>query len=147
MDDLDRAIVNALQGGFPLTDRPFLEAARALGTGEDQLIARIGSMLEEGTLTRFGPLYQIERAGGAFTLAAMQVPEADFERVAGIVNRHPEVAHNYRREHRLNMWFVIATERPEDIGAVIARIERETGIAVLDLPRRREYFVGLRLAV
>lgn len=147
MDDLDRAIVNALQGGFALSERPFLDTAKALGTSESDLIERISRMLEDGTLTRFGPLYHAERAGGAFTLAAMQVPEEDFGRVAEIVNRHAEVAHNYRREHQLNMWFVIATERPEDIAEVIAKIECETGLAVLDFPKRREYFVGLRLAV
>lgn len=147
MDELDRAIVNALQEGFPLSARPFLEAAHALDTTEQELIARIGRMLDEGTLTRFGPLYHVERGGGAFMLAALQVPAADFERVAKIVNRYPEVAHNYQRDHRLNMWFVIATEKPEDVAAVIARIERETGLAVLDFPKRREYFVGLKLAV
>lgn len=147
MDDTDRAIVNALQGGFALSERPFLDTANALGTSESDLIARISRMLGDGTLTRFGPLYQAERAGGAFTLAAMQVPENEFDQVTEIVNRHPQVAHNYRREHRLNMWFVIATERPEDIAAVIAKIERETGLAVLDFPKCREYFVGLRLAV
>ena len=147
MDDLDRAIVNSLQGGFPLSDRPFLDTANALGTSEDELIGRLARMLGEGTLTRFGPLYHAERAGGAFTLAAMQVPEDDFERIAEIVNRHPQVAHNYRREHRLNMWFVVATERPEDIAGVIAQIERESRLVVLDFPKRREYFVGLKLAV
>jgi DNA-binding Lrp family transcriptional regulator len=147
MDDLDRAIVNALQDGFPLSERPFLDTANALNTSEDKLIVRIAHMLGDGTLTRFGPLYHAERAGGAFTLAAMQVPEAVFEHTAEIVNRHPEVAHNYRREHRFNMWFVIATERPDHIAGVIAQIERETGFAVLNFPKRREYFVGLKLAV
>lgn len=147
MDNLDRAIVNALQDGFALSKRPFLDAANALGIGENDLIARIDRMLSDGTLTRFGPLYHAERAGGAFTLAAMQVPEDAFDRVTEIVNGHPEVAHNYRREHRLNMWFVIATERPEEIAEVIAKIECESGLAVLDFPKRREYFIGLRLAV
>jgi DNA-binding Lrp family transcriptional regulator len=147
MDELDRAIVNALQDGFPLSARPFLDAAHALDTTEEELISRIGRMLDEGTLTRFGPLYDVEGVGGAFVLAAIQAPAADFDRVATIVNRHPEVAHNYQREHRLNMWFVIATEKPEDIATVVAAIERETGLAVLDFPKRREYFVGLKLAV
>ena len=147
MDELDRAIVNALQDGFPLSARPFLDAANALDTTEEELISRIRRMLDEGTLSRFGPLYDVERGGGAFMLAALQVPAAEFDRVATIVNRHPEVAHNYQREHRLNMWFVIATEKPEDIATVVAAIERETGLAVLDFPKRREYFVGLKLAV
>jgi len=120
MDDLDRAIVNALQDGFPLSERPFLDSANALDTSEQDLIARIARMIEDGTLTRFGPLYHAERAGGAFTLAAMQVPAADYERVAAAVNALPEVAHNYAREHALNMWFVLGTEAPEGIAAAIA---------------------------
>ena len=104
-------------------------------------------MLDAGVLTRFGPLFQIERVGGALTLAAMSVPEADFGRVAGLVNAMPEVAHNYEREHELNMWFVIATGSPEGARDVIARIERETGYEVIELPKLREYFVGLKLEV
>jgi hypothetical protein len=83
--------------------------------------------------------------GGAFTLAAMSVPPHDFDRVAAIVNARAEVAHNYRREHAYNMWFVVATERPESIRAVLTEIETESGYRVLDLPKRREYYVGLRL--
>ena len=112
MDELDRAIVDRLQAGFPVCERPFLEAARTLGTSEDDLIARIDRLLREGTLTRFGPLFHVERMGGAFTLAAMCVPPGEFEPTAAAVNAFPEVAHNYAREHPLNMWFVLATETP-----------------------------------
>ena len=145
MDDLDRAIVNRLQGGFPVRDRPFEPAARELGTDAGTLIARLGALLEDGTLTRFGPLYDVEKMGGAFTLCAMRVPRADFERVAGLVNAHLEVAHNYEREHAYNMWFVIAAASPSAIGATIRDIEAETGLPVLELPRFEEYFVELRL--
>ena len=102
-------------------------------------------MLDAGTLTRFGPMYDAERLGGAFTLCAMGVPEADFERVAALVNAHAEVAHNYQRAHRYNLWFVLATGARAQIAPVIAAIEAETGCAVLDLPREQEYFVELRL--
>lgn len=128
-----------------MTAYPFREIAPSLGLSEDELIRRIGHMLDAGVLTRFGPLYNVERAGGAFTLAALSVPDADFERAAGIVNAMPEVAHNYRRDHDLNMWFVLATETPEGIGRAVARIERDTGYPVVDLPKQREYFVGLKL--
>ncbi len=147
MDNLDRAIVNAMQGGFPVCERPFAEVAATLGTSERELIARLERLSILGTLTRFGPLFQIERMGGAFSLCAMQVPEADFERVAGIVNAFPEVAHNYAREHVYNMWFVLATERPGEIAAAVERIEAATGCAVLNLPKEHEFFVGLTLHV
>ena len=147
MDEFDAAIVNCLQGGFPLVERPFAVVAAELGLAEGNLIGRVRKLLEERVLTRFGPMYQVERMGGAFSLAAMRVPREDFDRVAATVNAMPEVAHNYQREHEYNMWFVLATEQPEGIARAIARIERETGLAVLNLPKLREYFVELKLRV
>lgn len=144
-DSIDRAIVDTLQGGFPLDERPFATAAAALGIGEDELIARIDRLLADGTLTRFGPLFDAVRLGGSFTLAAMAVPPTRFEAIAAAVNAFPEVAHNYAREHALNMWFVLATERPGEIEATVARIEATTGLPVFAFPKEREYFVGLAL--
>ena len=92
-------------------------------------------------------MYHAERLGGALSLVAMSVPEADFERVANIVNSFPEVAHNYERDHALNMWFVLATEKPEHKRIVLENIESKTGLPVHDLPKLAEYFVGLRLEV
>ena len=145
MDELDRRIVNALQGGFPLCERPFAEAAGRLGLDEQTLLEKIKSLTEQNVLTRFGPLFDAERMGGAFTLCAMSVPAADFERVAALVNAHPEVAHNYERAHRYNMWFVIAAASRAQIAPLIAAIEAETGYPVLNLPREQEYFIELRL--
>lgn len=147
MDEIDRVLVNRLQGGTPVVERPFAAAAAELGIAEAELCGRLQRLLDEGVLSRFGPMIDAAALGGAFTLAAMSIPPHDFERVAAIVNARPEVAHNYRREHAYNMWFVVATERPESIGAVLAQIEAETGYRVLDLPKRREHFVGLRLEV
>lgn len=145
LDDCDRRIINALQGDFPLSDEPYREAAESLGIGEDELLARLQRMLDERILTRFGPMFQIERMGGRFVLAAIQVPEPDFERIANIVNAFPEVAHNYRREHAWNMWFVLATEKPEGIADTVARIEAATGLTVGAFPKEREYFVEMKL--
>jgi DNA-binding Lrp family transcriptional regulator len=146
LDELDRRIINALQGDFPLSDEPYREAAEALGIAETELLARLQRLLDERVLTRFGPMFQIERMGGRFVLAAMQVPEADFDRVAAIVNAFPEVAHNYRREHGFNMWFVLATERPEGIADAISRIEAATSLPVAAFPKEREYFVEMKLS-
>lgn len=147
MDAEDRAIINNLQGGFPVSERPFAEAAAPLGLSEDELIGRIGRLLEDGVLTRFGPMYHAERLGGALSLAAMKIPPADFDRVARLVNAFPEVAHNYAREHEFNMWFVLATEDPQRIAEVISEIERRTGYQVYNMPKLDEYFVGLRFEV
>lgn len=145
LDHTDRRIINRLQGGFPLVDEPYRQVAAELGLGEAELIARLQSLLERRVLTRFGPLFQVERMGGAFVLAALAVPEERFEAVAEQVNALPEVAHNYRREHALNTWFVLATETPEGIGRAIARIEADTGLPVYAFPKEREYFVEMKL--
>ena len=145
MDDIDRAIINNLQGGLPICERPYREAAQRIGLNEDELLARLARLLKSGDLTRIGPLFQIEKMGGAFTLAALHAPEDDFERIARSVNALPEVAHNYAREHDLNMWFVLATETPAQIDQLIAKIEGETGCVVFNFPKLREYFIELKL--
>lgn len=145
MDQIDRDLINGLHGGLAICERPYLEAAQRLGLSEDELLARLTQLLADGVLTRVGPLYQIERMGGAFTLAALHAPADQFEQVAQCVNALPQVAHNYARDHDLNMWFVIATETPGEIDTVIAQIERETGCSVFNFPKSREYFVELKL--
>jgi DNA-binding Lrp family transcriptional regulator len=144
-DRIDRRLIDRLHGELPLTERPFADIGQEFGISEDEVIERLRRMLAHGTLTRFGPLFQIERAGGLFVLAALEVPEADFARITALVNALPEVAHNYRREHRLNMWFVVAAESHEAAQAALERIERITGLKVHAFPKEREYFVGLRL--
>jgi siroheme decarboxylase len=145
MDELDRRIVNSLQDGLPLCSAPYAQAAEQLGIGESELLQRLQSLLDQGVLTRFGPLYHAEHMGGALSLAALKVPEQRFDAVAAIVNAFPEVAHNYRRSHALNMWFVIATDRPERQQQVIAAIEAATGLRVYNMPKISEYFVHLKL--
>ena len=146
LDAVDRRIVDELQGDFPICERPYQVAAERLGIGEDELMRRLDSLLARRVLTRFGPMMQIERVGGSFVLAALAVPEADYETVAGQVNALPQVAHNYRREHALNMWFVLATETSAGIGEAIASIEAATGLKVHAFPKEREYFVEMKLA-
>lgn len=145
-DPLDRRIINALQGGFPLCEEPYREVAVSLGIDEAELIGRLQRMLDARVLTRFGPMFQIEAIGGAFVLAALAVPEDRFDEVAAEVNALPEVAHNYRRGHALNMWFVLATETVDGIAQAIARIEQATGLSVYAFPKEREFFVEMKLA-
>jgi DNA-binding Lrp family transcriptional regulator len=145
LSPLERTFINQFQGGFPVTGRPYSEVAARLGTDEATLILTIGRLLERGLLSRFGPLYDAERLGGALCLAAMAVPETDFERVASLVNGFPEVAHNYRRDHPLNMWFVLATETREGATATVERIRAATGLRVFAFPKEREFFLGLWL--
>lgn len=145
MDEIDKQIINALQDGFPICDAPYRQVAAHLGLDEQELIARLKVLLDNGTLTRFGPLYNAEQMGGALTLAAVKAPKERYDEIVEIINAFPEVAHNYARSHELNMWFVIATQTPEQIQQTIDAIERQTGLTVYNMPKNKEYFVNLKL--
>ena len=147
LEQIDRNIINKLQYGFPICDYPFREAAESLNITEADLLQRIGAMRENGILTRFGPLFNVENMGGAFSLCAMEIPAEEFDSVTERVNALPQVAHNYQRDHTLNMWFVLATETLEEKLKTIEKIEQQTGHKVFDMPKEREYFVGLYLQV
>jgi len=145
MDELDRTIINDLQAGFPLTEQPYAEVAARLGIAESELLTRLQQLLDNKTLSRFGPMYDAQKLGGAFSLVAMQVPEQDFDKVAEIVNSYDEVAHNYQRDHKFNMWYVLATETPQQINQVNSSIEQRTGIKAYNMPKLTEYYIGLQL--
>lgn len=145
MDVTDKLIINHLQGGFPVCESPYQVVAKELGLTETGLISRIKKLLDDGVLSRFGPLFHAEEMGGALTLAAVKVPLDQFDQIAEIINEFPEVAHNYERSHELNMWFVVATELPERLLEVIKEIEQKTGLPVYNMPKINEYFVGLKL--
>ena len=147
LDETDRKIINETQGGFPLTDTPYADVAAAIGIAEQDLMDRVARLVDIGALSRFGPLYNAEKMGGGLTLAAMEVPEDRFDTVVEQVNAHAEVAHNYKREHALNMWFVLATEQPQQVQEVIQLIEQETGIKVYDMPKKQEFFLELKVMV
>ena len=147
MDSVDRRIVNCLQEGLPVCARPFDDVATQLELPVDELLARLQCLLDDKVLSRFGPMYNAESMGGALSLCAMQVPPDRFDAVAEQVNAFSEVAHNYERDHLLNMWFVIATEHPAQAAAVISDIEQQTGYRVYDMPKQEEFFIGLRLTV
>ena len=142
---VDRKIIAKMQSDFPICERPYADVAEELGISEDALLERLEGLLAAKVLTRFGPMFQVERMGGAFVLAALTVPEDRYEAVTSLVNALPQVAHNYRREHALNMWFVLATETQDGIAEAIHRIEHETGLPVFVFPKEREFFVEMKL--
>ena len=158
---LDRGIINAFQGGFPVTERPFEPAAAALRergidvTGPE-LCERVRELDEAGTLSRFGALVNAEEIGGAASLVAMHAPEDRYEEIAETVNEFTAVAHNYEREHpHLNMWFVVSVADHPDpdkdgsdrVDEVLAEIEAATGQETYNLPKVREFHVGAKFLV
>ena len=147
LSSLDKNLINLLQHGLPVCDNPFDVIAKELNSNEQEVMEHIEQLLEKKILSRFGPMFDAACLGGAFTLAALSVPEADFERVTEQVNSFDQIAHNYRRDNIYNMWFVIATESEEEINYVVEAIEKKTNLSVLNVPKLEEFYVGLYLPV
>ncbi len=135
-------LLNGTQRGFPLEPRPFARLAAELDLGEAEVLGLVERLCAEGAVSRLGPVIAPNTLG-ASTLAAMAVPEERLEEVAAAVSARDEVNHNYEREHRVNLWFVVTAPDAAAVAAVLAGLESETGLAILDLPLEAAYHVDL----
>ena len=142
LDELDRRLLNDFQCEFPLVPRPFAAVAEQLGVDEAEVIARLERLHQAGAVSRVGPVLR-PRQVGASTLAAMAVPPERLEQVADLVNDFEEVNHNYSREHRFNLWFVLTAADETRLAEIMEEIEVRTGLEVLDLPMLEEYHIDL----
>jgi DNA-binding Lrp family transcriptional regulator len=142
VDALERKLLNDFQRDFPLVERPFAVLARALGASEAWVIAKLSRFAAEGSVSRVGAVFRPGSIGSS-TLAAMAVPAARLGSVARLVNAHPEVNHNYEREHALNLWFVAAAEDGAKLHQTLAAIECETELPVIALPLLADYHIDL----
>jgi DNA-binding Lrp family transcriptional regulator len=141
-DALDHRLLDGFQRDFPLEPRPYARLASGVGLSEDDVIARLAALSEEGAVSRVGAVVAPQRAGWS-TLAAMKVPPAHLEEVAAIVSSYPEVNHNYEREHELNLWFVVAAPTRVRVGQVLSEIVYRTSLEVIDLPLTEAYRLDL----
>lgn len=141
-DALAQWLIDRYQRDMPLEPRPFAAMGAALGQDEQAVLDTLAALAADGTLSRVGAVIP-PGVLGASTLAAMEVPPDRLDVVADHVSRYPEVNHNYEREHRLNLWFVVAADDRDRVAAVLASIERHTGLAVIDLPLEQAYHIDL----
>jgi DNA-binding Lrp family transcriptional regulator len=139
---LEQRLLNEFQHGLPLTTEPFADIARQLGVYETTVLETLQRLQTEGVVSRVGAVFRPNRIG-ASTLAAIAVPETELEHVAAIVNSFAEVNHNYEREHRFNLWFVVVAEDEQRLQRVLQEIEASCGYTVLDLPLLNEHFIDL----
>jgi DNA-binding Lrp family transcriptional regulator len=139
---LERALLDRFQRELPLVPHLYAAMAGAVGASEAEVIEALAKLQAAGVLARVGVTVTPNRAG-ASTLAAIAVPKERLDAVAEIVSAFPEVNHNYEREHRFNLWFVVAAPDRARVDQVLASIEARTGLAVLDLPLERPFKLDL----
>ena len=139
---LEQRLLNEFQHGLPLTSEPFADIAQQLGVYETTVLETLQRLQTEGVVSRVGAVFRPNRIGVS-TLAAIAVPETELEHVADIVSSFAEVNHNYEREHRFNLWFVVVAEDEQRLQRVLQKIETSCGYTVLDLPLLNEHFIDL----
>ena len=139
---LEKCLLNEYQRGFPLCTSPFALIAGQQGVTEEAVIRTLESLQQRGLISRVGPVFAPQRAG-ASTLAALSVPDAELAQVADLVSRFEAVNHNYEREHRYNLWFVVTAADEGQVQQVLDSIEQQTGLPVLNLPLERSFYIDL----
>lgn len=142
IDPTELRLLDEFQRDLPLEPRPYASMAARLDVDEASLLAMLRRLMGEGVVSRVGAVVAPHRAGWS-TLAAMQVPDEMLESVAGFVSAFDEVNHNYQREHRLNLWFVVAAASAWRVGQVLREIEYRTGLPVIDLPLEQAFRLDL----
>jgi DNA-binding Lrp family transcriptional regulator len=135
-------LANAWQRGFPLVPRPFAEIAERSRLTENEVLGKFQDLKTQGVIDRIGPVFR-PNAVGASTLAALAVAPPRLADVAAFVSDQPGVNHNYEREHRYNLWFVVHGASEADVEAGIARIEQASGLQALRLPLLEEFHIDL----
>jgi DNA-binding Lrp family transcriptional regulator len=145
LDQTDRKLLNLLQASFPLVSNPFAALAGELAIGEDEVIARAGQLRESGVIRRLSAIFDVHRIGYKSSLIAMSMPPERLEEGAAVISAHPCVSHNYSRDHRLNLWFVLAIPRERDFQATVADMAGRVGATrTLVLPALKLFKIDVR---
>jgi DNA-binding Lrp family transcriptional regulator len=116
LDDLDKRLLNLMQGSFPIASRPYQHVAAEANITEDEVIARVRHLIDERIIRQVTPIFDTRALGYSSMLVAAKVDPDNPWRAANIINAHPGVSHNYLRNHEFNIWFTIATEPGSPLG-------------------------------
>ncbi|HPF20817.1 MAG TPA: AsnC family transcriptional regulator [Syntrophomonas sp.] len=139
LDQLDRALLDALQNTLPLSCQPFGDLAARLKTSEEEVLARIAALKETGLIRRIGGIMNSKQLGYTSALCAMTVPEERIDEVAAILNQLSGVTHNYVRDHHYNLWFTLTSPSQAALIQQLKALEQACGLSILPMPARKLY--------
>lgn len=141
IDATDRRIIRATQAGLPLTPRPYHDLAERLGLRPEEVMARLGAMLDSGVIRRIGVVPNHYRLGyRANGMTVWDVPDEVVDEVGARIGALPVVSHCYHRPRQGREW-------PYNLFAMVhgrsrAEVEREAQrIAVLLGPHDRGHAI------
>ncbi len=139
---LHQQLLNDYQQDFPLSPTPYLDIANTLGVTEEEVLAAFSALSEQDFISRIGPVIQPNHIGTS-TLVAMAIPADQLTKTANIISNFPEVNHNYEREHRFNLWFVLIARDQKHLSSIIKQIEYQTHFKTMQLPLLKDYYINL----
>jgi siroheme decarboxylase len=149
-DQIDLAILNALQDDLPILSRPWKAIAERLGITETDIISRMNRLKHTGIIRAISPVLESRNLGlHAATLVALHVPEDKTDEIAAIISSYAEVSHNFQRDHYYSLWFTIAAQNREEVQRVLHEILDRTGISAsnaLDLPTVKKIKIDVRFS-
>ena len=148
LDDLDKRLLNLMQGRFPIAERPYQHVAQEAGLSEQEAIARVQRLLDERIIRQVTPIFDTRALGYSSMLVAAKVDPENPWRAANIINEHPGVSHNYLRNHEFNIWFTIATEPDSKLGldGTLEALAKEAGAeSVRQLPTLKLFKIRMDL--
>jgi len=148
LDDLDKRLLNLMQGSFPIAQRPYQHVASEAGVTEDEVLTRIQRLLDGRIIRQVTPIFDTRAFGYSSMLVAAKVDPDNPWRAANVINQHPGVSHNYLRNHEFNIWFTIATEPTSPLGldGTLQVLAREAGAeSVRQLPTLKLFKIRMDL--
>jgi siroheme decarboxylase len=148
LEELDRRLLNLMQGRFPIEPRPYARVAELAEISEGEAMARVQHLLNERIIRQVTPIFDTRALGYSSMLVAAKVDAENPHRAAKIINAHPGVSHNYLRNHEFNLWFTIATEPDSKLGleGTLEALAREAGAeSVRQLPTLKLFKIRMDL--
>lgn len=138
-DAVDRAVLAIIQSDFPIAPDPYQIIAEKAGITREDAYSRVKAMRQSGLVRRLGANFQSAGLGFCSTLCGASVPEEKKAAFIAKVNSFPGVTHNYERNHHFNIWFTLISQSSEESREILAALEAETGVQIMNLPATRLY--------
>jgi DNA-binding Lrp family transcriptional regulator len=105
MDEIDRALIVATQGGLPLVARPYHTIGEQIGIAGEEVMRRMQALLNGGIIRRIGAVpnhYAIGWTANGMTV--WDVADDKVDALGPLVGALPFVTHSYRRPRALPAW-------------------------------------------
>lgn len=146
LDEIDRKILNRIQGAFPISRDPFGEVGEEAGVTGEEALRRVIALIDRGIVRKVGPFFDARKLDYASTLCAMAVPGAKIYDAVKVINSFPQVTHNYLRKGKPNVWFTLIAESLDAIERIIAEITEKCGAGpVRNLPALKVFKIKVDL--